>query len=114
MRGEDHRTATDGDSAMTGAEHAAVEATDRGRLLEGEDPETLQVHDADHWIRVYRDLLAFKRNLLSRAREITPRMDQDAQQEVGKTDLVIMDAEAAKLAGRLDFWQRRREELAGG
>lgn len=91
---------------------AAVEGADPDRLLDGEDPETLQVHDADHWIRVYQDLLAFKRQLLATANEIVPDMADAARDEVGKTDIIAMDAEAAKFQRRLQYWQLRRDELA--
>jgi hypothetical protein len=91
---------------------AAVEGADPDRLLDGEDPETLQVHDADHWIRVYQDLLAFKRQLLATANEIVPDMADAARDEVGKTDLMAMDAEARKFQRRLHYWQQRRGELA--
>ena len=97
---------------QTRGELAALEGSDPDRLLEGEDPETLQVHDADHWIRVYQDLLAFKRQLLATANEIVPDLADAARQEVGKTDLTAMDAEARKFQRRVQFWQRRRREMA--
>jgi len=95
----------------TAGQIAAVEGADPDRLLDGEDPETLQVHDADHWIRVYQDLLAFKRQLLATANEIVPDMADAARDEVGKTDIVAMDAEAGKFQRRLEYWQLRRDEL---
>lgn len=91
---------------------AAAEGADPDRLLDGEDPETLQVHDADHWIRVYQDLLAFKRQLLATATEIVPDMADAARHEVGKTDIMAMDAEAGKFQRRLHYWQLRRDDLA--
>jgi len=72
----------------------------------------LQVHDADHWIRVYQDLLAFKRQLLATANEIVPDMADAARDEVGKTDIIAMDAEARKFQRRLHYWYLRRDELA--
>lgn len=99
-------------SEPTAGEVAAIMGADPDRLLDGEDPETLQVHDADHWIRVYRDLLDFKRQLLATANEIVPDMADAARAEVGKTDLTAMDAEARKFQRRLSFWQLRRDELA--
>lgn len=38
----------------------------RDRLLEGEDPESLLPQDTRHWISVYREMLAFKEDLLER------------------------------------------------
>lgn len=93
---------------------AAAKGANPDRLLDGEDPETLQVHDADHWVRVYQDLLAFKRQLTASANEIVPDMADAARQEVGKTDLIAMDAEAGKFERRLQYWQLRRDQLVAG
>ena len=98
---------------MTREEQAGAEGADPDRLLDGEDPETLQIHDADHWIRVYKDLLAFKRQLLATANEIVPDLADAAREEVGKTDLIAMDSEARKFQRRLNYWTERRDELAG-
>ena len=38
----------------------------RDRLLEGEDPESLRPQDTRHWISVYREMIAFKEDLLTR------------------------------------------------
>lgn len=101
-----------GQKEFTPGQIAALEGAAPDRLLDGEDPETLQLHDADHWIRVYQDLLNFKRQLLATAHEIVPGLDDAARDEVGKTDLIAMDAEASKFQRRVQFWQRRRDELA--
>lgn len=98
---------------MTRAEQAGADGANPDRLLDGEDPETLQIHDADHWIRVYQDLLAFKRQLLATANEIVPDLADAARDEVGKTDMLAMDAEARKFQRRLRYWTERHDELAG-
>lgn len=92
---------------------AAQQGADPDRLLEGEDPDTLQVHDADHWVRVYRDLLEFKHRLLARAHEMVPGLADAAREEVDKTDMIAMDAESRKFQRRLDYWRERRVELGG-
>lgn len=97
----------------TMARQAAVQASDPDRLLDGEDPETRHPLDADHWIRVYKDLLGFKHRMLARAHEMVPDLADAARDEVGKTDLVVMDAESRKFQRRLDFWLTRRDELQG-
>jgi hypothetical protein len=99
------------DAVRTEGQIASAQGADPDRLLEGEDPETLQVHDAEHWIRVYQDLLAFKRQLLATANEMVTDMDDAARDEVGKTDIIAMDAEAGKFQRRLQYWQQRRDEL---
>mgnify|MGYP001791797826 CR=1 FL=1 len=119
MGGNDqHATGTERSAVMVQsqekmrAEQVGTEGADPDRLLDGEDPETLQVHDADHWIRVYQDLLAFRRQLLATADEIIPDLADVARDAVGKTDLTAMDSEARKFQRRLNFWTERRAELA--
>jgi hypothetical protein len=96
---------------QTRIERAANEAVDPDRLLEGENPSTTLLEDAVHWIRVYEDLLTFKRQMLESVGEVAPEMDEIAQEEVGKTDLTILAAEAARLKRRLRFWRDRADEL---
>ncbi len=119
MSRERDETSTDGsvlvdETEPTPGQKAAQEGADPDRLLDGEDPDTLQVHDADHWIRVYQDLLGFKLRLLEAAHEMVPEMADAARDEVGKTDIVAMDGESRKFQRRLEYWERRRDELGGG
>ena len=102
------------ETESTSGQKAAQEGADPDRLLDGEDPDTLQVHDADHWIRVYKDLLGFKLRLIEAAHEMVSEMADAARDEVGKTDIVAMDAESRKFQRRLDYWERRRDELWRG
>ena len=95
----------------TKIEKVADKAMDPDRLLEGENPSTTHLEDAVHWIQVYEDLLTFKRRLLQSAGEVAPEMDKSAREEVGKTDLTILVAEAARLERRLRFWRERADEL---
>ena len=76
---------------------------------ESVDPERLE--DAVHWLQVYQDLLAFKRRVLESAGELAPEMEEVAREEVGKTDLTILAAEAARLERRLRFWRERVDQL---
>ena len=96
------------------AQRAAQMGVDPDRLIEGEDPDTLQIHDADHWIRVYTDLLEFKHRLLITAREVVPLMEHSARLEVDQTDMIVIDAESRKFERRLAFWRNRRTELGAG
>lgn len=95
----------------TKIERVADKAMDPDRLLEGENPSTTHLDDAVHWIQVYEDLLTFKRRLLQSAGEVAPEMEESARDEVGKTDLTILVAEAARLERRLRFWRERADEL---
>jgi len=91
---------------------AAAKAGDEARLMRGEDPETTYLEDAEHWSGVYKELLAFKRDLLDFTRERIARMKPPASNELATTDLVILEAEHDRLRGRFDFWEERRRELA--
>jgi hypothetical protein len=95
----------------TKIERVAEKAIDPDRLLEGENPSTTHLEDAVHWIQVYEDLLAFKRRLLQSAGEVAPEMEEMAREEVGKTDLTILVAEAARVERRLRFWRERADKL---
>src|SRR5437868_14689103 len=95
--------------ATVAIERTASQAVDPAHLLDGEDPDTLQRHDLDHWIRVYE--VAFKTSLLGRARELAEGTGDSAHREIAASDLTLMDAQARKLRQRLEFWRRRREEL---
>jgi hypothetical protein len=99
------------ESASADLERIAAEAVDPSHLLDGENPETLQPHDAEHWVRVYSELLTFKRRLLSNAQQFAVETSGDAREEIAGTDLPVLDAQATKLSHRLDFWRRREIEL---
>ena len=91
---------------------AAQKAGDENRLMRGENPETTYLEDAEHWAGVYRELLAFKEDLLSFTKDRIARMKPPASNELAATDLVIMEAEYDRLRSRFDFWENRRRDLA--
>lgn len=90
---------------------AAQKAGDEDRLMRGENPDTTYLEDAEHWAGVYRELLAFKQDLLDFTKERIARMKPPASNELATTDLVILEAEHARLRSRFDFWEQRRREL---
>ncbi|GAC1579934.1 MAG: hypothetical protein NVS3B24_14340 [Candidatus Dormibacteria bacterium] len=90
---------------------AAQKAGDEDRLMRGENPETAYLEDAEHWAGVYRELLAFKLDLLDFTKGRIARMTAPASNELATTDLVIMEAEYGRLKSRSDFWENRRREL---
>jgi tRNA/tmRNA/rRNA uracil-C5-methylase (TrmA/RlmC/RlmD family) len=79
--------------------------------MRGENPDTTYVEDAEHWSGVYKELLAFKQDLLTFTKERIARMKPPASNELATTDLVIMEAEHDRLRVRFDFWEARRREL---
>ncbi|HEV1996509.1 MAG TPA: hypothetical protein VGR61_00060 [Candidatus Dormibacteraeota bacterium] len=95
-------------------EVAAQKAGDEARLMRGEDPDTTYLEDAEHWSGVYKELLAFKQDLLDFTKERIARMNPPASNELATTDLVILEAEHERLRTRFDFWEERRRELTTG
>jgi hypothetical protein len=92
-------------------EHAALEAVEN-HPLRGEDVDSNYPEDAEHWIQVYNELLAFKHALLTEAHERVATMQPEGVEEVERTDLLVMQAEADRFRRRLDMWEKRRDELA--
>jgi hypothetical protein len=99
---------------MTDApEEAGDKAVDDDRLLEGEDPKTPYLDDATHWVTVYTELLAVKRELVGVTEAQLPDMAVEARREVAATDLVVLDAEMKRFSRRLEFWRQRCLDLGG-
>ena len=93
-------------------QRAADKEVDPDRLLEGEDPTTPHPEDARHWMQTYRELLAFKKRMLSVAGEAAKHpWKESAAREVASTDLVTLKAEQARFKRRLEFWKGRLDEL---
>jgi hypothetical protein len=95
------------------ADEAGDKAVDDDRLLEGEDPKTPYLDDATHWVTVYTELLAVKRELVGVSEAHLPEMPEEARHEVASTDLVVLDAEMKRFSRRLEFWRQRCLQLGG-
>ena len=80
--------------------------------LPGEDLSTPYLEDAQMWLAVYTELLAFKETLLRDTGHALDTISDPGREEVGKTDAVILAAEAQRFRQRLSLWERRCEELA--
>lgn len=94
------------------AKDSANKAVDGDRLLPGEDPKTPHVDDAVHWLSVYTELLQAKAAMLAAlSQRLSQMKENEAQLEVGKTDVVVLERELARFQGRLDFWKARKTEL---
>ena len=72
---------------------------------------TQHLDDAEHWVKVYRELLEFKRSVLATTEEHVGTMDPDASVEVQKTDLKALHAEALRFERRLVYWRGRLVEM---
>lgn len=82
-------------------------------LMPGEDPFTIDVADAQHWIKVYSELYDFTVGVLERFH--AEMLDQPAE-DTGWSDdaLRIYERQIQRFAGRLVFWNRRRSQLQAG
>jgi hypothetical protein len=88
-------------------------AVDGNRLLRGEDPSTPYLEDAVHWVSVYTELLQGKSAMLASLADRLARMqEEEARSEIGDTDVSILAREVNRFQDRVDFWTRRRNELA--
>jgi hypothetical protein len=80
--------------------------------LPGEDLSTPYLEDAQMWLAVYTELLEFKQTLLRDTGQALDTISSAGREEVGKTDAVILAAEAQRFRQRVSLWERRCEELA--
>jgi len=83
------------------------------RLLEGEDPRTVYPQDARHWIAVYREIIGFQEELLSRVRTLLTNLPAAARHEAMDTDVAILEDQLERYRRRLEFWYARQWHLEG-
>jgi hypothetical protein len=98
-------------TSQTEKEQAALDQVQPDRLLAGEDEGTRHIDDAVHWVKVYTELLEFKRSVLATTEKHVVTMDPDASAEVQQTDLVALSAEALRFERRLVFWRTKIKSL---
>jgi DNA-binding response OmpR family regulator len=83
------------------------------RLLEGEDPATSFTQDARHWIAVYRQMIAFKDELLGRIRANVKTLPPSGRQDVIENDVAAIEQQLMRYRRRIEFWFARQWELEG-
>ena len=83
------------------------------KLLEGENPATTYNQDARHWIAVYRQMIAFKDQLLGRMRAQVGALPPAARQDVIDNDVRVLELQLNRYQRRIDFWYARQWELEG-
>lgn len=93
----------------------ADQLSDPDHRLPGETESELSplLEDAQHWLEVYRELLAFKRTLLRTAEVHKERAPEAVVAEVSD-DQALLRAELDRLEQRHGFWERRARELQAG
>ncbi len=80
------------------------------RLLAGEDPETIRPREAIHWIAIYREMIGFKVQVLSRVGEGLQGVSKEAHAELSE-DVDLIEAQLVRYERRLKFWLKRAEEV---
>jgi hypothetical protein len=80
---------------------------DFDRLMEGENRESTDPGDAQHWYSVYAELLRFKERLLAQTREKIQQVPE-TNPELGQNDIPFLTAEMRRLRDGLAFWEARR------
>ena len=97
---------------VAAARHAAHGAGNPYRLMDGENPDSLQPADAKHWVSVYLELLAFKQKLLDHMYHDLIDMSGPANQEIRRIDVPLIEGEQLRYRKRLRFWQARTRQPA--
>src|ERR1700694_297039 len=82
----------------------------RDRLLEGEDPESMRPQDTKHWISVYREMIAFKDDLLKRVVGNLEHVSPAAKSDLSD-DVTLIQSQLDRYKRRMDFWVERQMEL---
>jgi hypothetical protein len=85
-------------------------AAKRDRLLEGEDPGSLRPQDTRHWISVYREMIAFKEDLLTRVSADLMSVSAAAKVDLND-DIQLIESQLRRYRRRLTFWFERQLEL---
>jgi len=83
------------------------------RLVEGEDPATSFRQDARHWIGVYRQMIAFKEELLGRMRTNARTLPPSGRQDVMENDVALIEEQLIRYRRRIEFWFARQWGLEG-
>lgn len=94
-----------------GHETLARRALDRNRLLEGENPDSLEAADAFHWATVYSELIGFKQVLLAEMRKGLGKLPGEAATEIRTVDMAIIRRQLERYESCRAFWERRGENL---
>lgn len=90
---------------------AARDAIAADRLMDGEQPASMILEDAQHWRLVYSELIAFKRMLIATMEERMAMMSQEARAEATSIDLTLTRAQLAHYEKRFEFWNARHAML---
>jgi hypothetical protein len=79
---------------------------DFSRTMEGEDRDSNDPQDIEHWRAVYREMVRFKEGLLSQAQAEIQKVPE-TKPELAGNDIPFLQAELQRLRRGLAFWEAR-------
>lgn len=79
------------------------------RLMEGENRDSIDPDDIEHWCAVYAEMIRFKEGLLRQTRQEIEKVP-DTFKELDGNDIPFLEAEKGRLRRGLEFWENRRAE----
>jgi hypothetical protein len=86
-------------------------AVDERTLLPEEDPTSIYVEDALHWIMVYSELLQFKSTMIEAAERASSGLTEAARADI-EVDQQLLRAQAERYRVRSEFWYERAAALS--
>lgn len=91
---------------------AAARGGDSSQGMDGEgDPKTASLEQAMYWRQIYVDILAMEEKVMERIQDLMNQQSPQARQEVERTNVPVVAAQAARFRDRLGFWRARIDEL---
>jgi hypothetical protein len=87
-------------------------AVDDRALLPGENPGSLCIEDAVHWLRVYGELIPVKLSLLERLEQSRQDLTDDAVEDL-EVDAKLLGAQTDRYKARYEYWLERAKQLGG-
>lgn len=82
-------------------------------LLPGEEPDSVYVDDAVHWISVYQELLGARHQLLEDLDRGVADSSPEAQRGLDEVDWPALAEQQQQHLRRLAFWRGRLQSLQG-
>jgi hypothetical protein len=79
------------------------------RLMEGENRDSSDPDDVEHWCAVYAEMIRFKEGLLGQTRQEIKKVPE-MRKELDGNDIPFLEAELRRLRSGLAFWEARRAE----
>jgi len=82
---------------------------DFDRLMEGENRDSSDPDDIEHWCAVHAEMIRFKEGLLGQTRQEVKKVPEMSR-ELDGNDIPFLEAELRRLRRGLAFWEARRAE----